>query len=320
MFIITLSVVDSVRRLRWVLLTTVGSLGFGSLYVLREWQKYRHYGFLRAPAWDFGDSNGFAVSVLISLPLGCCLLLERRPLWERLFCFLSLVVMVVALLLGASRGGFLGLVAACLVLIWRSRRRGRYAAVTIVLAGAIGLAPISPLQRLLHPRQGDTQAVENRENAWRAGFRMVEAHPLTGIGLGAFKAMMLAYADTEARRAFVAHNTYLEVAAEMGLPSLLVFLALLFFSYRSLRRTWEYASRHGPPLVRHAALGLEAGLAGSCVAVFFISGESVKLFWFAIFLSMCLPTLVNVRRPQERPAVVHPNEPVLSAEQPIGGR
>jgi hypothetical protein len=41
------------------------------------------------------------------------------------------------------------------------------------------------------------------------------------------------------------------------------------------------------------ALGLQAGLLGSSISIFFVSGEYQKMFWLAVFLTMCLPPLVD---------------------------
>jgi hypothetical protein len=77
----------------------------------------------------------------------------------------------------------------------------------------------------------------------------------------------------------------------MGLPALLVFLGILFFSYLTLGRVRVRAIRARQPFVWQAALGLQAGLLGSAVAIFFVSGQYQKLLWLAIFLSMCIPAL-----------------------------
>src|SRR5712692_5430102 len=40
LFFITMAVVDTLSRLRWLLLTTSASLALASLYVLRDWQTF----------------------------------------------------------------------------------------------------------------------------------------------------------------------------------------------------------------------------------------------------------------------------------------
>jgi len=92
----------------------------------------------------------------------------------------------------------------------------------------------------------------------------------------------------------IAHNAYVEIGAELGLPGLFVFLGILFFSYRTLGRVRVRAFRAKQPFIWQTALGLQAGLVGAAVAIFFVSGQYQKLLWLAIFLSMCMPEVLRL--------------------------
>ena len=122
---------------------------------------------------------------------------------------------------------------------------------------------------------------------------MIVAHPIVGVGLGNFKELMPAYSDPGVKTDTIGHNAYLEVAAEMGIPQLLIFLGILFFSYRSFEQTREKTERLGPKVLYEAALGLEAGLVGYAVGALTISAEYQKLFWLVLSLSACLPALAQ---------------------------
>ena len=133
---------------------------------------------------------------------------------------------------------------------------------------------------------------------------MVKAHPLVGVGLGNFNELMPRYADPGVTHENIAHNSYLEVAAEMGIPQCMIFLAMLFFSYRSFSQVRRKVQQSGPKLVYETALGLQAGLLGHAVAALTFSAEYQKLFWLVLYLSMCLPALVrDMALVDERPAV-----------------
>ena len=122
---------------------------------------------------------------------------------------------------------------------------------------------------------------------------MFKQHFLTGIGVGNYKAMIHLYGDPNATLENVAHNTYLETATEMGILGLLVFAAILFFSWLSLRRV-RIATQTRPDdtrVINTAARGLEAGLLGAVVAICFLSALHVRLLWFVVILSMCLRPL-----------------------------
>ncbi len=293
LFFVTLTVVDSLRRLRIVLLIAIGSFAYASLYVVREWQKYHslYEGF--RPGWVVGDPNYFTASALLILPLAFYLMLERRPGWERLFCLGSLIVILLGLTLAASRGGFLGLVAALLFFVLNSRQRARNLALVALLVLPLSLiSPASPVARLLHPGGTETEAQQNRLVAWKAGLRMIQAHPLVGIGLGNFKPLMAVYADPDVKVESVAHNVYIEIAAEMGIPALLVFAGIMYFSYRTASQVRRRLVRSGPPLLQQTALGFQAGLLGFAVACLFVSAEYQKLYWLMVFLSVCMAPLV----------------------------
>jgi O-antigen ligase len=290
---VTLTVVDSRRRFRWVLITGCGGIAYASLYMLREWRWYGYNPSFR-PDIGVGNPNDFAAMANLFVPIAFYLMLERRPSWERLLCLVFLLSTLGGIIVCASRGGFLGLAAAIVLMIWRSARPLR----NIVIVGALlipmALAPFSPLHRLLRPNRSDQESTEIRMELWRSGLRMIRVHPLLGVGLGNFKLLSSDYGGPELKKAGMAHNTYIEVAAETGIPGLIAFLAILYLSFRTLERIRRHTRRAGPALLLKAASGIQAGLLGCSVAIFFSSLEYIKPFWLVVFLTMCMPSLVDL--------------------------
>lgn len=299
LFFVTLSVVDSPKRLRLVLMVFIGSVAFASLYVLREWQKGGRTPDFR-PGWAVGDSNVFAAIVAISAPIAFYLMRDKRPRSERLYFLGCMGVSILATVLGASRGGFLGLTAGFLVAVYKSRNRFRNLALIFAIVVPILLvAPYSPVQRFLHPTWRDTENIQTRTAAWSGGIHMVAKHPLLGVGLGNFKALVLEYETGTFKEQSLAHNTYLEIAAELGVPTLLLFLALLFSTYRTLEKVRRTSRQSKNSFLELAALGMEAGLAGYCVDAFTVSIQYLKDFWLVIFLAMCMVNIARVAAKKE---------------------
>lgn len=292
----TLVLVRSAERLRWTLMAATASMALASLFMIREWLAGSAlYGTDFRPGFVVGDPNYFTASVLVIFPFAVYVLTERRARWERLFCLAAIAVTLWAVMLSASRGGFLGLLAAVLYLVVRSRRPWRnLTLVAVLLALVLALAPNNPVKRLLHPNGGDRQSSENRLVTWQAGMRMFAAHPLMGVGLDNFKAELPRYTPAGINVDFLAHNTYVEIAATMGLPGILAFLAILGFTFASLRRSCRRARRAEAEWVYLTAAGLEAGLAGFVIAIFFLSAAFLKLLWFAVFISAALPVLLGM--------------------------
>jgi len=319
LFFITLAVVDSAKRLGWTLLTAVGAVAFASLYVIREWQIYHNIYPDFRPGAVVGDPNYFTVSAVLCVPLAISLLRSSRRTWLRVFLLGSILTTLIAVTLAASRGGFLGLVAASILLMWHSRHRWRNLALVAFIAPVILLLPLAPIQRLVHPNHSDQEAGDARLVAWKAGLNMIKAYPLTGVGLGNFKAVMVGYADPNADINSIAHNTYLEIAAELGIPALLLFLVLIGVSCSSLGRARRRALQLESSLLSQAALGMEAGIVGFAVAICFLSAEYQKLFWLMILLSMCIPGLLQHRATVMRRARKLRHEPALQSTPQVEG-
>jgi O-antigen ligase len=303
-FVIVLIVVDSEQRLRWVLLWAIGGVAFASMHLLREWQKYGMLGEYR-PGWVTGDSNYFTISAVACLPLAVYLGLRSPQLWQRLFCVGCATLIFMATVVAASRGGFLGLLAACLFGLVRSERRVRNTILLSLVLGATLFAPVSPLKRMLQPAATDTGSADIRVALWNVGLQMIANEPLTGVGLGNFKAVVKFYAGNELDN--IAHNSFIEITAEMGIPAALIFLTMIATSLWSLERVRRFTRGSPESLVYLAACGLQAGLVGDLVALFFVSGQSQKLFWLMLFLSMCLPPLARLDRAAESaPQTIEP--------------
>jgi O-antigen ligase len=301
-FWVILTVVDSFDRLRWVLLVAVGSVAWGSLYLIREWQKF---GDSIRPGWIFGDSNYFTASAVLCVPVAFYLSREARPRWQQVFCISSITVIVFAVMIGASRGGFVALTAAIGLVTVREPRRLR--SFTILVGGLLLfalVAPSSPITRFLEPRDIDAASADSRTVVWGAGLRMLEANPVLGIGIGNFKPTMRQFIPDldllpDGTKERIAHNMYVEIAAEMGLLGLGTLVGMMVWAFVSLQRTYRRARDKGAELVTLAALGLQAGLFGFAVSSFFLSAQTVKLFWLMLFVTMTLPGLL-ARAPQGR--------------------
>jgi O-antigen ligase len=309
-FFITVVVIDSLDRVRSVMLVAIGSMAFASLYVLREWQKS---GFAAAsrPGWVTGDPNYFTVSALLFLPMALYLGQAARNRTERVFCAGCFLLTLLAIIAGASRGGFLALLAEATYFGLRSRRRASVmilAGVTLFAAAVI--LPNSPLTRLLEPGQGDVESSDVRLRLWSIGMTAAWKHPLTGVGAGNFGLL------TAGREDFVvAHNTYVDVAAELGFPGLFALLAVLGTTFLSARRIRRYAEHSGSSLIAHMSQGIQAGLIGYAVSAFFVSASWQKFLWLLVFLSISLEILVrheakkSARRARSRGAVFSEHQP-----------
>jgi O-antigen ligase len=93
----------------------------------------------------------------------------------------------------------------------------------------------------------------------------------------------------------IAHNSYLEYAAELGIPALLLFLWLLWATFRAFGKIRKITERSEDRFLYPMAAGLQCGVIACAVGDFFLSAEYLKLFWIVVFLSIPLERLARER-------------------------
>ena len=261
-------------------------------YALR--QMFRYGGRLGV---GLSETNYFAANLVLVIPLAFAIASVHRDPFKRKLWAVSGGVLVLALFLTSSRGGFLGLLVAGLVYAYRRKGlRGALILLTVLMLAALPTGLGGRMVATFLQGESEVAGLEQSNRAhtalfW-AGLRMAADAPITGVGPENFKALSLQYAP-ELAKSYIAHNTYLELAAETGLPVLLLFLLLVASALRTLNRATKLT---GTPEARELAAwseGLRCGLLGFLVSGAFISAQYEKMFWVVIFTSIVVGRLVE---------------------------
>jgi O-antigen ligase len=230
---------------------------------------YRAYG-------TFEQPNPFAGFIGLGLPIVLALtayyglgLLPKMPAAKRLrhfarviVCSIITLLLAAALYLSFSRGAWLGAVAAIGAMIAFAPRRLwiGIGLMAIALALLIGLSNAGLLPAAINERLADAgelfqfrdvrgaaindanYALIERLARWQAALNMLTDQPWTGVGFGNYQAMYEQYRLINWPTPLGhAHNIYLNVAAETGLPGLAayVFLWVVIFglTIQTIRQT-----------------------------------------------------------------------------------
>jgi len=295
LFFTTICVVNTYERLQNTLLAAIAGASAASLYVIREFQSSG--GTDLRPGYIAGDANYFATCTLLVLPMAVYFVQMKGSRWRRWLCAAALLIMLVAFTLASSRGGLVGLGVAVFYMILRSGESRRVAIViTLLLAPLLVFSPASPLQRMLHPNYGDYVGTQIRREFWEGGMDMIRDKPLTGVGLGNFTAKSVSKEVQEFHG--IACNTFLEIAAELGIPGLLAYCAVLAGALSSADKLRAEGKRRDNTFLQHAGQGMQAGLLGFAAAAVFVSAEYQKPFWIMAALTAAVPTLLRDHRRQ----------------------
>ncbi|MFT5199998.1 MAG: putative inorganic carbon (HCO3(-)) transporter [Planctomycetota bacterium] len=234
--IFTTAVVRTRSHLRILVWVIALSLGFhGTKNGLFATIKMGNLFISHGPGGMIRDNNDFALAVAMIIPWIYYLAQsETNPTLVRILKFM-VPLCALTVISTRSRGGTLSLAFMGALIIWRSRNRligvilGLFAVVVVV-----AMAPEEYKERLgtIQSYEEDGSAM-GRIRAWKVAFRMIDAHPLYGVGFNRFAINHLAFepnptlGQQSGHDALVAHNSYLQIWAEGGTPAFLIYLALM---------------------------------------------------------------------------------------------
>ncbi|HEX5461299.1 MAG TPA: O-antigen ligase family protein [Steroidobacteraceae bacterium] len=195
----------------------------------------------RAGAYGmYQNQNDYSFIVVMVMPFAYLYLRLYRRWWQRAFLIAVLIGGVVGVLLSLSRGGILALVLEAALLLWVTMRGGR----RVVALAALAVIGTGVSIHQFAAREADqagqytlADSKDSRYELWRAARAVFEAHPILGVGSRRFREYARYYAPiSHDNRGKVAHNTYLEVAADTGILGTLAFCLMLLGSLKPLWR------------------------------------------------------------------------------------
>ncbi len=217
--------------------------------------------FIRAHGM-FGQPNPFAGYLGTILPLALAMMLVPHPGRFRTIATGGFLLVGLGILLSVSRGAWLGLAVSLsiMALAWSPRARALVVPLVAGLALFIGLAlagvlPASLATRITSATENfgvfdvrtvtltsENFAVVERMAHWQAGWGMLNDYPFLGVGPGNYPAAYEEYFIAPWKDPLGhAHNYYLNMAAEAGVPGLLALLLVLGLTFRGLWRRVQAA-------------------------------------------------------------------------------
>jgi O-antigen ligase len=217
---------------------------------------------------------------------------------------LGVALVGLSVLFSLSRAGIAFTVFGCALFLHLTRARGTALALgTVLLAVAlwIGIGPVMSRFGLV---PDDLAQESGRAAVWRDSLPALSDYWLTGSGLSSFQYVYPAYRSFGGRRFYSwAHNDYLQLGIELGLPGLLLATAFIVWAIRRARRARrELADRASPLATLHA--GYCAGAIAVALHSFFDFGLRLpaNAALFAILLAVTTgiaPSRTPRRSPEE---------------------
>jgi O-antigen ligase len=230
----TLTTSKRIQQITWLIVLCCGFIAARSVFDYARGVNLVEGNRLAGPVSGiFGNPNDLAMNMVTFLPAAAVICMSRdSSRSKRLIAGLASAFMLATIVFTKSRGGFLGLAAVLLILLFLGRRvRPGFgtAAVVIVLCAS----PFMPstfwerMQSIVNDQKDKEEFTGTREARWNVmqeGIKTFAERPLTGIGAGQFQN----YNPPGRKEAWrETHNAPIQVAAETGIVGLAAFLFLV---------------------------------------------------------------------------------------------
>jgi O-antigen ligase len=261
-YLLAVNVIDSPKRLErltWILVLAVGYIAFRAVFDYARGVNLIARGTRVAGSVNgiMGNSNDLALHMTVFLPLAAFMAMRPARPAKRLIAAFCAACMMGAVVASGSRGGFIGFIAMLLVLAaFAVRQRPAF-----VVAGAMAVIcalPLVPdtywrrLSSITDSSKDDYQSSQARKRLLGESFDAFVERPFTGVGAGEFKD----WKPQERMEAWhESHNVFLQVAAELGIFGLAVFMFLVTEAFRALFQTRRLLRKLRPVRRRRAAHG-----------------------------------------------------------------
>lgn len=224
--------------------------------------------------------------------------IKKYGLWVITVLGVVVILMTANLLLTLTRGAWIGVAFATLCIccylvackfIEIKSSDGSLKRVLIgttiiiaIIAGAIFLMPRHIKTRFNTMIERPMGFMGERPQWWGASFELIKKYPITGIGMGRFRHEATLNAPPDLHDIpFHAHNIYLHIAVEQGIPSLLLFLWMIIMVWK---RIWSMNNE-----TDFWGIGVFIGGSGFLISVlvygladYIFHHRSLLLFWFII--------------------------------------
>jgi O-antigen ligase len=274
-----------VERLAFVYL--VGAVLYSTVVITR-------FDLGAGDSWRLGhlyyyDANDFATFVVTALPLGIYFLHAGRSVSVRFFAAVGLGILTLGFVWSGSRGGFIALFAVVGYVVLRFSaiplrwRLSATALVALILLGTASDQYWQQMSTITSDSDYNHTSETGRLQIWSRGIGYMLENPVLGVGPGNFQTAEGTLSPLAERQQFgigvrwnAPHNSFVQIAAELGIPGITLYVAVIASAFRALRGS--------------AALtpALTASLLGFVVGSFFLSLAYSEMLYTLVALSVGL--------------------------------
>jgi O-antigen ligase len=262
-------------------------------------------------AGSFGGPSYYTITLMFFALLATYSAMTSGRTTRRILLMAIVALAFLGVFLSLSRGSWLGAGVAVVGLVIIYPRAIRFAVGGAIVMVLLALGPFASQVSLAQERIGVEETVEARIITNDAALRMIEDRPLTGFGFGNFELYDESYkqrvGDTPLILGGSAHNTYLNLLAELGIPAVVLYMApvpwLLVATYKRRQRLRRFGREWMLVMVLWLVV-IDQLLVSNFLEIIHPLVWGTTLWWLALGLIAAVLRAVDIG-----PVPATPNEP-----------
>ena len=247
------------------------------------------------------NSNGYAMFLLGLLSFFIIFFLKKAPLTRKIFLALVVLATLLCIIKTRSRMGFLGVIFQFCIVGWENKKN---IIIVIVIGLMLSIAAFRAHENFWERiatidevnGQIDSSSAA-RQNKWRQAVVIMKKHPFVGVGLSNFRTAVKRYGLGESEH--IVHNAYLEIGAESGVISMVLFVVCIVYTILMNRFAMKHYSTTGNEKMYSIAGALYASVFSIGFCLIFLSEQFNSMLFVLLGLSGVLLRLT----PRSKPAV-----------------
>ncbi len=218
---------------------------------------------------------------------------------EKVFISIVIFVSLFALYLTHNRAAWVAFIIQVILLTGIKRMWKTLASVILIVITLMAVVTLSPFKDVLIHRvpvpsptgeMVDRETAQSRMVIWKEGIDKIKVHPLTGIGYGK-ESFKKAFPDNpimlEDKGLWHTHNIFMEIALEIGIPGLIIFLWLLYSLTKTLIKGMKLMAGFGKVFMTSLFIALTGFIIRNQFDYIYID-DTALMFWFLMGMGMAM--------------------------------
>lgn len=255
------------------------------------------------PSGAFGDPNAWSTCLLVINPVLIAWLLRDKHWTSRPLLLALGVLFPFGIVQAISRAGLVAFALISPGLLYLVRRERTLlavaaAALVVVVPTMVDLdAALLRYQTLLDPTlEADLGhgSLQERAGLLQAGIQIFLQHPWTGVGVGMFRMYASYVSAGEVWK--IAHNSYVNVAAEQGLQGLAAHALLLGQAVTAILAVWL---RSRTEAARTLGFGLVLSYAAFGAMAFTLNLATFAVAWYVLAVGLVVGRHAGAEDPRD---------------------